>query len=381
VHLARLWLTDFRCYTHAELVLPPGVTVICGANAQGKTSLLEAVGWAATTKSFRGVPDAALVRSGAEAAILRAEVVDGERVQLLEAEIRAQGRNRVRLNTHPLSRRRELLELLRVTVFAPDDLQLVKGGPAGRRDYLDDLLETVSPRYEAARADYERVLRQRNALLKSGARGEDGATTLDVFDAQLAGAGAELVRGRRKLLVRLLPEVARAYGQLAGAAAQVGAVYEAEWIPPGTADEHLGEALLDVLTSRRRAEIDRGVTLAGPHRDEWHLSIGGLESRSHASQGEQRSLALALRLGGHRVCTELTGSPPVLLLDDVFSELDERRAVALVDHLDRGQTLVTTAGPVPHGIVPDTILVVERGQITGGAVDIDPGVEATEDAR
>jgi DNA replication and repair protein RecF len=363
VHLARLWLTDFRCYAHAELDLPSGVTVICGANAQGKTSLLEAVGWAATAKSFRGVPDSALVRAGSAAAILRAEVADGERTQLLEAEIRAQGRNRVRLNTHPLSCRRDLLELLRVTVFAPDDLQLVKGGPAGRRDYLDDLLEMVSPRYEAARADYERVLRQRNALLKSGARGDDGPSTLDVFDAQLAAAGAELVRGRRKLLLRLLPAVAHAYEQLAGEATPVTAVYEAEWIPEGTDDDHLGEVLLGVLTQRRRNEIDRGVTLAGPHRDEWHLSIGGLESRTHASQGEQRSLALALRLGGHRIGTELTGSAPVLLLDDVFSELDEQRAVALVEHLDRGQTLVTTAGPVPHGIVPDTTLVVDGGQV------------------
>jgi DNA replication and repair protein RecF len=337
--------------------------VICGANAQGKTSLLEAVGWAATAKSFRGVPDSALVRAGSAAAILRAEVADGERTQLLEAEIRAQGRNRVRLNTHPLSRRRDLLELLRVTVFAPDDLQLVKGGPAGRRDYLDDLLEMVSPRYEAARADYERVLRQRNALLKSGARDDDGPSTLDVFDAQLAAAGAELVRGRRKLLLRLLPAVAHAYEQLAGEATPVTAVYEAEWIPEGTDDDHLGEVLLGVLTQRRRNEIDRGVTLAGPHRDEWHLSIGGLESRTHASQGEQRSLALALRLGGHRIGTELTGSAPVLLLDDVFSELDEQRAVALVEHLDRGQTLVTTAGPVPHGIVPDTTLVVDGGQV------------------
>jgi DNA replication and repair protein RecF len=365
VHLAHLWLTDFRGYAHAELELPAGVTVICGANAQGKTSLLEAVGWAATARSFRGVPDRALVRVGADAAILRAEVVDGERMQLIEAEIRAAGRNRVRLNTHPLSRRRDLLDLLRVTVFAPDDLQLVKGGPAARRDYLDDLLETVSPRYEAARADYERVLRQRNALLKAGARGEDGQSTLDVFDAQLAAAGAELVRGRRKLLARLLPEVSRAYGQLAGDATPVGAVYEAEWIPAGTTDDHVGEALLAVLTERRRAEIDRGVTLAGPHRDEWHLSIGGLESRTHASQGEQRSLALALRLGGHRICTELMGSAPVLLLDDVFSELDERRAVALVEHLDRGQTLVTTAGPVPHGIVPDSTLLVEGGRVIG----------------
>lgn len=363
MHLASLWLTDFRCYETADLRFPAGVTVICGANAQGKTSLLEAVGWVATGKSFRGVPDAALVRTGCAGAILRAEVVDGERTQLFEAEIRAQGRNRVQLNRHPLQRARDLLGLMRTTVFAPDDLQLVKGGPAGRRDYLDDLLVAISPRYDAARGDYERVLKQRNALLKTGARGDDGLSTLDVFDLQLAAAGAELVRGRRKLLARLVPEVSRAYEQLAGDETPVTATYEAEWIPAGSDDPELGDVLLEALTARRRNELDRGVTLVGPHRDEWHLLIGGLESRTHASQGEQRSLALAMRLGGHRLTTELTGSAPVLLLDDVFSELDERRAVALVEHLDRGQTLVTTAGAVPHGIVPETTLRVEAGTV------------------
>jgi len=369
LHLASLWLTDFRCYETAELRFPPGVTVVCGANAQGKTSLLEAVGWAATGKSFRGVPDAALVRTGCTTAILRAEVVDGERNQLLEAEIKAQGRNRVQLNRHPLQRVRDLLGLMRITVFAPDDLQLVKGGPSGRRDYLDDLLVGISPRYDAARSDYERVLKQRNALLKGGARGGDGPSTLDVFDLQLAAAGAELVRGRRKLLTRLVPEMSRAYEQLAGAdplgsSGLVTAAYEAEWIPAGTDDDDLGAVLLGALTDRRRNELDRGVTLVGPHRDEWHLLIGGLESRTHASQGEQRSLALAMRLGGHRLTTELTGTAPVLLLDDVFSELDERRAVALVEHLDRGQTLVSTAGAVPHGIVPDTTLRVAAGMVS-----------------
>ncbi len=207
--------------------------MICGANAQGKTSLLEAVGWAATGKSFRGVADSALVRTGAEAAILRAEVVDGARVQLLEAEIRASGRNRVQLNRHPLQRTRDLLGLMRVTVFAPDDLQLVKGGPAGRRDYLDDLLVAISPRYEAARADYERVLKQRNALLRGGLHGEDAAGTLDVFDAQLAGAGAELARGRVRMLERLVPAIADAYAELAGTRTPITTAYEAEWVTGG----------------------------------------------------------------------------------------------------------------------------------------------------
>ncbi len=366
MYLAGLWLTDFRCYEEATLRFPPGVTVICGANAQGKTSLLEAVGWAATGKSFRGVPDSALVRRGHETAILRAEVVDDERVQLLEAEIKASGRNRVQLNRNPVQRSRDLLGLMRVTVFAPDDLQLVKGGPSGRRDYLDDLLAALSPRYEAARADYERVLKQRNALLRGGLRGEDAVGTLDVFDLQLAAAGAELARGRVKLLERLVPAVAEAYAELAGERTPITTSYEAEWAPAGL-DGDLQAELLDAFASHRKAEVDRGVTLAGPHRDEWRLLVGGMESRTHASQGEQRTLALALRLAGHRLCGELTGSSPVLLLDDVFSELDDQRAVALVAHLEAGQTLVTTAGAVPRGISADRTLRVDAGVVEEAA--------------
>jgi DNA replication and repair protein RecF len=362
VYLAGLWLTDFRCYEEATLRFPPGVTVICGANAQGKTSLLEAVGWAATGKSFRGVPDSALVRAGHDTAILRAEVVDDARVQLLEAEIRASGRNRVQLNRNSVQRSRDLLGLMRVTVFAPDDLQLVKGGPSGRRDYLDDLLVALSPRYEAARSDYERVLKQRNALLRGGLRGEDAIGTLDVFDLQLAGAGAELARGRIRMLERLVPAVADAYAELAGHRTPITTTYEAEWATAGL-DADLDQQLLDAFVGHRRSEVDRGVTLVGPHRDEWRLLVGGMESRTHASQGEQRTLALALRLGGHRLCGELTGSSPVLLLDDVFSELDDRRAVALVEHLDSGQTLVTTAGAVPRGISADRLLRVDAGQV------------------
>jgi DNA replication and repair protein RecF len=299
-------------------------------------------------------------------------VVDGPRVQLLEAEIRASGRNRVQLNRQAVQRTRDLLDLMRVTVFAPDDLQLVKGGPAGRRDYLDDLLAAISPRYEAARADYDRVLRQRNALLRGGLRGEDAVVTLDVFDAQLASAGAELTRGRIRLLERLVPAIAHAYAELAGDATPVTASYEAEWLPVAEGDGidpdlAFESVLLDALGARRRAETERGVTLVGPHRDEWRLRVGGFDSRTHASQGEQRTLALALRLGGHRLCAELTGTAPVLLLDDVFSELDEQRSVALVAHLASGQTLVTTAGAVPRGVSADRLLRVDAGRIEQAA--------------
>jgi DNA replication and repair protein RecF len=370
VRVTELTLTDFRCYRSAHLVPAPGVTVIVGANGQGKTSLLEAVGWTATARSFRGVPDAVLVRAGCDQAILRAEVEDDGRAQLFEAEVRAQGRNRVRLNRHPVGRIRDLLGLLRVTVFGPDDLQLVKGGPAERRGYLDDLLVAITPRYEAARSDFERVLRQRNALLRQGVTGGDAERTLAVFDDQLVGAGGELVRGRLGLVDRLTAPVGDAYQALAGGAAEVGAGYEAEWaegpVAPGPgapAPDEVDDLLRAALGARQRQERDRGITLVGPHRDEWRLRIDGLDARSHASQGEQRTLALALRLAGHHVSTDLVGRAPVLLLDDVFSELDPQRAEALVAHLPEGQTLLTTASSVPTGIRPERRLRVGDGRV------------------
>jgi DNA replication and repair protein RecF len=375
MHLTGLWLTDFRCYREAALRFPTGVTVVRGANAQGKTSLLEAIAWAATGSSFRGVPDAALVRAGRETAILRAEVTDGDRVQLLEAEIHAAGRNRVRLNRQAVARARDRAEFVRVTVFAPDDLQLVKGGPAGRRGYLDDLLVAVAPRYAAVRSDYDRVLRQRNALLRAGVRNADDTTTLEVFDGQLAHAGAALAVGRVRLLVRLEPLVNAAYAELAGAGHVVVPAYESAWWSVtddvdanGNDAAAAGErALARALKERRRAELERRVTLAGPHRDEWRLQIGELDTRVHASQGEQRTLALALRIAGHRLTTEVIGSPPVLLLDDVFSELDGHRAAALLAHLDAGQTIVTTAGEVPSGVHAARQLRIDDGRVEEAA--------------
>jgi DNA replication and repair protein RecF len=363
--VARLALTDFRCYPAVDLVLPSGVTVVSGANGEGKTSLLEALSWAATTHSFRGVPDAALVRSGTEAAFIRVAVQEPDREQLLEAEIRAVGRNRVRMNRHPLARARDLLGLLRVTVFAPDDLQLVKGGPAGRRAYLDDLLVAVAPRYEAVQTEYDRVLKHRNALLRQGLRGPDAESTLVVFDEQLVRAGSELVRGRLRLTARLLPAVRDAYRGLAGEGDDVDADYEAEWAEGSVAPaaEDVEPLLRAALVERRAAEVDRGITLVGPHRDEWRLRLAGLDARTHASQGEQRTLALGLRLAGHKVCAEVVGTEPVLLLDDVFSELDPARAEALVSELPAGQTLITTASTVPVSVHPARRLRVHTGRV------------------
>lgn len=356
MHLRRLWLADFRNYTTAELgPAPDGLTVIRGDNGEGKTNLLEAVGFLAALSSFRGVPNEALVREGTERAIVRAEAAREGRELLLEVEIPSSGRVRAQVNRQPLRRAAELLGALRVSVFSPDDLVLVKGGPADRRRYLDDLLVAVHPKNDALRADVEKILRQRNALLKGagGRMSSEVVTTLDVWDAQLARAGEAVAEARDDLVVRLEPGLATAYDQLAGGPADVGASYKRSW----------EGALADALGASRTDDVRRGLTLVGPHRDEMFLTIGGLPARTHASQGEQRSLTLALRLAGHRAVADAAGSPPVLLLDDVFSELDPDRSDALLAHLPAGQALLTTAGPLPAGARPEVELRVEAGKV------------------
>lgn len=367
LHLSRLWLTDFRCYGAVEFTAGPGMTVLAGGNAQGKTSLLEAVGWLARMSSFRGAPDAALVRVGTDRAILRAEIDREGRAQLVEAEIPVAGRNRVLVNRQALPRARDLLGTLRVTVFAPDDLRLVKGGPSERRRELDDLLVALSPRYDAVCADYDRVLRHRNAWLKSWTRNDDPAT-LDVWDDQLVIAGSELVRGRLKLLARLSEPLAKAYADVAGTADGVAGSYEAGWVPGTMLDaervDDVAGLLAAALGTSRSADLERRLTLVGPHRDDWRLEVSGLDARRFASQGEQRSLALGVRLAGHRVVTEMVGEAPVLLLDDVFSELDEQRARSLMANLPDGQALVTTAGLLPAGLPAERVVRVVAGTVT-----------------
>lgn len=364
MHLATLELTDFRCYPSVQLELPPGVILVTGANGQGKTSLLEAVAWPALTRSFRGVPDDALIRAGTDRAYLRAAVVDDDAVRRVDVELKRTGRNRILLNGHPVARTRDLFGTVRVTVFAPDDLQLVKGGPGERRGYLDDLLTASVPRYAGVRADVDRVLRHRNALLRGGVRDQEARDTLTVFDEQLVQAGGELIRGRLRLGTRLAPEVDAAYRRLATDSSGIHAVYDAEWSDATPVADTVDQQLRSGLERRRRQETDRGVTLVGPHRDEWRLTIDDHDSRTHASQGEQRTLALALRLAAHRVVADVVGSEPVLLLDDVFSELDPHRSRALVDCLPATQTLVTTAGVVPDGITPEVRMAVDHGRIT-----------------
>jgi DNA replication and repair protein RecF len=363
MHLQRLWLTDFRSYHQAELApAPAGLTVVVGANGEGKTNLLEAIGYLATLRSFRGVPGDALIRSGAATAIVRAEGSRQDRSLLIEAELRPTGRDRVQVNRQPLRRTRDLLGALQVTVFSPDDLALVKGGPAERRAYLDGLLVALHPRHDANQAEVDRVIKQRNALLKSAlGRGQPDPSvlsTLDVWDAKLAEAGETLVAARRGLTEALQPVAAEAYKALAEGAerrgrAGVSVRYEASW----------QGGLADALAQARGDDLRRGVTTVGPHRDDVLLDVGPLPARTHASQGEQRSLALALRLAGHRLVTSRIGSPPILLLDDVFSELDAERAAALLDHLPIGQALLTTAGALPAGARPEATARVEGGKL------------------
>ena len=352
----RLWLTDFRNYESAEAVLAPeGLTVVVGSNGEGKTNLLEAIGFLATLSSFRGAPDDALVRQGADRAVVRVEGEREGRALLVEAEINPVGRNRLLVNRQPLKRNRDLLGALRVTVFSPDDLALVKGGPAERRRYLDDTLVSLHPRYDALRADVDRVLRQRGALLKQagGRLTAEVESTLDVWDAKLASGGTALAEARDELVARLEPVVGKAYDQVAQAAADVSVRVVRSW------DGLLTEA----LAASRRDDLRRGVTTVGPHRDDVSLSIGGLPARTHASQGEQRSLALALRLASHAVVTDTVGAAPVLLLDDVFSELDPERSEALLAHLPAGQAVLTTAGIVPPTAVVSSTVRVARGRL------------------
>lgn len=364
MRLRRLWLTDFRSYVSAELAPADGLTVIVGANGGGKTNLLEAVSYLATLSSFRGAPGEAMIRQGASTAVIRASTIDGDdREALIEAELRTTGRDRVLVNKQPLKRSRDLLGTLRVSVFSPDDLALVKGGPSERRSYLDGALVACAPKHDATLSDLERVLRQRNALLKQCAGAvhgrhsrldADAAFTLDVFDAKLTEVGERLGNARAALVERLEPIVAKAYDVVASAAAAVTATYDAPWRAEGLAAR---------LAATRTEDVRRGVTTAGPHRDDLVFTIAGMPARTHASQGEQRSLALALRLGAHELVTEFASSAPILLLDDVFSELDPDRSVALLRALPPGQSLLTTAGVLPQGLQPEQVVSVRDGKV------------------
>lgn len=353
----RLELVEFRNYASASFQLTPGTTVVVGDNGQGKTNFAEALAYLATLSSFRGAPADALVRVGARAAVVRAEVRDDDgRSSLIEAELVPAGRNRVQVNRQRLSRARDLLGVVRVTVFSPDDLTLVKGAPGDRRRFLDDTLVALAVKYDAARLELDRIVRQRNMLLRQagGRLDESAATTLDVWDAKLSQAGERFGHARATLVERIRPHVVDAYSRLAGVPTPISVIYDPPWRRSG---------LAAALAETREADVRRGVSTVGPHRDEVVLSINDLPARTHASQGEQRTLALALRLGAHGLVAERTGSTPVLVLDDVLSELDPGRAAALLHHLPPGQVVITTAAAVPAAASPERVIRVVAGTV------------------
>lgn len=349
-------MTDFRCYPEVDLELAEGLTALIGENGQGKTNVLEAIGYLATLGSFRGAPTEALVRAGAERSVIRAEATRDDRRLLIEAELALAGRSRVQVNRQKLARAKDLLGAVRVSVFAPDDLTLVKGGPAERRRYLDDTLVALHPSHDRLRTDLDKILRQRNALLRQapGRLTPEIEVTLDVWDRKLTETGTALGLARQELVDRLNPVLGDAYRQLARTDVEVSITYEASWLDMG---------LEAALSAARDNELRRGVSLVGPHRDDLKIMLGGLPARTHASQGEQRSLALALRLASHLLVTAVVGSAPVLLLDDVFSELDEGRASALLQSLPRGQILLTSASGLPRAAQPDEVIRVHDARL------------------
>ncbi|MEV4558810.1 DNA replication/repair protein RecF [Kitasatospora sp. NPDC049285] len=354
MHVAHLSLADFRSYARVEVPLDPGVTAFVGPNGQGKTNLVEAIGYVATLGSHRVATDAPLIRLGAERAVIRASVVaQGGRTTLVELELTPGKANRARLNRSDNVRPRDVLGVLRTVLFAPEDLSLVKGDPGERRRFLDELLTARAPRLAGVRSDYERVLKQRNALLKTAAMARRAGggkaadlATLEVWDGHLARTGAELTAFRIQLAAALQPLVAQAYGQLAPGAGETVLEYRSSFegeLP--TSREQAEQQLLDALQATRKQEIDRGLTLVGPHRDELLLKLGPLPAKGYASHGESWSYALALRLASYELL-RAEGGEPVLVLDDVFAELDSRRRDRLAELVAGGeQVLVTAAVP------------------------------------
>jgi len=353
--LSLLTLEDFRIFEWCRFAPDPeGTTVITGPNGTGKTTVLEAVAYLGTQRSFRGSQREAMVRSGRDTAVIRAELTRAGLPLLVEAEVAAQGRSRAQVNRQAVRTRRELAEAVPVTVFSPEDLGIVQGAPGRRRELLDDALRILDPKAAAVLDEVDRVLRQRGALLRQcgGRLGPEIASTLDVWDERLAAAGTELAEARAELARALQPPVAGAYAALArpgpgaargggpGPSTEAAIAYRPTWEGP----------LAEALARARLDDVRRGATTVGPHRDDLVLSVGGRDARVQASQGEQRCLALALRLGVHRLVTERLGVPPILLLDDVFSELDPVRSHALVTEIPAGQALLTTAVPLPAGV-------------------------------
>ncbi len=362
MYVRHLGLRDFRSWAHADLELQPGRTVFVGPNGFGKTNLVEALWYSSTLSSHRVGTDAPLIRAGAGRAVISTIVVNEGRECAVDLEIAAGRANKARLNRSPVRSTREVVGVLRAVLFAPEDLALVRGDPSERRRYLDDLATVRRPTVAALRADYDKVLRQRTALLKSFSavrhRGDQSALdTLDVWDSRLAEHGAELMAARIDLVNQLAPEVAKAYQLLAPGSRTASIAYrtsldaQAATGSEGNDRERLEVALLAALAARRDAEVERGMCLVGPHRDDLELWLGDQPAKGFASHGESWSFAVALRLAAYELL-RADGSEPVLLLDDVFAELDaaRRRALAAVAE-SAEQVLVPAAGveDIPAG--------------------------------
>jgi DNA replication and repair protein RecF len=328
---------------------------VTGENGAGKTSLLEAVAYTTTLASFRGAPREALIRDGAPQAVIRLESESEGRVELVEIAMDRDRRDRVLRNHHRPRRNAELLETLRVTVFTPDDLTLVKGGPQYRRDFFDDSLVAAHPKRLELRQNVERILRQRGALLRQagGFLNREIASTLDVWDEQLASAGEELVCARERLLDELAPLADVSFRDLSREDEPLRLLYLRSF--EGN--------LADALKAARENDLRRQATTVGPHRDDVSVMVGTLDARTRVSQGRQRCATLALRLASHETVRAASGTAPVLLLDDAFSELDGQTAEALFAELPVGQALLTTAGPLPPGAKPATRVRVSAGRL------------------
>lgn len=354
MYVRRLALTDFRSWPRVELDLDPGRTVFVGSNGFGKTNLVEALWYSSTLGSHRVATDAPLIREGADRAVISTIIVSDGRELAVDLDITSGRANKARLNRSPVRSAREILGVLRAVLFAPEDLSLVRGDPGERRRYLDELATIRRPRIAGVRADYDKVVRQRTALLKtaSGARfrGDRGALeTLDVWDGHLASHGAQLIAARVELVNQLGPEVEKAYQLLAPASRPAAVRYrsgvdvvETEAAVGNTDVEVFEAALLDALSRRRDAELERGVCLVGPHRDDLELRLGEQPAKGFASHGESWSMALALRLAAYELLRR-EGGDPVLLLDDVFAELDTARRDALARVAATAEQVLVTA--------------------------------------
>lgn len=341
MYIDHISLMDFRTYPLLNLPLNPGVTIFLGSNGVGKTNIVEAIDYTANLGSHRVSNDSPLVRVGAPRAFIRTRVVRASQQTITEFEIAPGKSNRVRINRASPVRAREALGIVSTVLFSPEDLQLIKGEPAYRRRFLDDLAVSLRPSVAAYRSDYERILRQRNTLLKSMRRGntdESALNTLRIWNEQLATTGAHLLQARLRVLAVVLPQIQRAYNELTDGSKNVTVSYESTIFPVISSTtlqqaalmsvKDLQETLLRGFAEKQSEELDRGVTLAGPHRDEVVLELGGIPARGFASHGETWSLALALRLGSwyvHRADDDSPGASPILILDDVFAELDSAR--------------------------------------------------------